>query len=166
MSTEHDRDVVARQLDALRVLDEAHRGAVRTSGALGAFFLFLGAAFPLAKALGMALRTPTSGPGFVQRLADVPIWVVLLMLGCGLLVGGLGLKTAWRLHRSGSPALAHLRTTGDPFVSAQTTVVVRRGYRSATFHLTSRGGTLVNELVPGTLESQVAAAIARCIPQR
>ena len=158
-----DRALAADQRSALLVLDEAHRRSARTSAGLGAAFLVLGLVLPMAKGLAM-LAHPTHR-GVVQRIADTPAWVLVLLLVCCGFLASIGLRTAWRLARTSAPALEHLRRCpDDPFVSAQVEVFVRQGHRTAHFHLRSRRGRHVREVVSAPFEAEVSAALARCMP--
>ncbi|UJR86008.1 hypothetical protein [Sandaracinus amylolyticus] len=162
----HDHELVARQLRDLAILDEAHRATSRTSAITGLVFLAIGLAFPAMKIAASAALSVTWSP-FLQRAADIPIWVVVIMVVCGGGIGVFGLVNAWKLRAAGSPVLAHLRASSDdPLVDVVCQVVVNRGHRTAYFDFTTRRGRVLREVVLGALEPRVAEATSVCVPRR
>ncbi len=159
-----DHALVASQLRELALLDDAHRASARVGWITGAIFFALGLAFPLMKVAGMIAAEATSSP-FVHRMANLPIWVVGLMIVCG---GGLGLAGfvfGWRVRNQGSSVLDHLRAhPDDPIAQTQCDVVVRNGHRIAHFHFWTRRGTQLYQNVDAGFEPKVLAAIDRAVP--
>jgi hypothetical protein len=164
-STSGDRDRTAQQVREFAVFDEAHRAAAGTSAGVGLVFLGLGLAFPAMKAIAGVAHGTSTAPGFVQRMADMPIWVVVLMTICGGVLGFFGVRSWWRLRASSAPTTAYLRANpDDPVVDAQAQVLVKRGYRSATFFFTTRRGHQLREVVSGAFEARAQAAITASVP--
>ncbi|AKF10589.1 hypothetical protein [Sandaracinus amylolyticus] len=160
-----DQELVARQLRGLTILDEAHRATTRGSATAGLVFLGLGLAFPAMKIAAIAALSVTWSP-FLQRAADIPIWVVAIMIVCGGGIGAYALVNAWKLRAAGSPVLAHLRANADdPLVDMVCQVVVHRGHRTAYFDFTTRRGRVLREVVTGALEGRVADAASTCVPR-
>lgn len=161
-----DRELAARQLRDLAVLDEAHRALSGTGVGCGAVFLLIGLAFPAMKLLATIAHAAMPGPGFIQRMADIPTWVVVLMMVCGGGIGLYALVTGWKQRGASAPTIAHLRAhPDDPIVAVQSQAHVQRGYRTVHHWLTSKRGAQTHEVVPASHEKRVEQALATAIPQ-
>ena len=162
--TQSDRALVAHQLQALALLDEAHRSVARTGAIAGLAFLLLGLSCPGTALLGKVLEQFVSA-GFVHRMANIPIWVMAIMVVCSGFLATVGFVFGWRQRHAGSPVLAHLRASpDDPIVASGCQVYVRDGHRSAYFTFVTRGGRTLEQVVNASFEERVATALAAAIP--
>lgn len=152
------------QLQKLDVLDAASGAYGRMLLGFGVGLGVLGLGCPTSVVVGGILETAASS-GFVHRLADTPIWVVVLMTVLSLGLAAMSLFFGFKMSRERSAALTHLRTNpDDPFVAYGTGVSVRRGSRVLHVELVARSGAKVNEVVLGNWEERVLDALAKAIP--
>lgn len=159
-----DRALVAHQLQALALLDEAHRAVARGGAIAGLVFFLLGVSCPATALLGSVLESFVSAP-FVHRMANIPIWVMAIMVVCCGFLASIGFFFGWRQRAAGSPVLAHLRASpDDPIIASGCQVYVRDGHRSAHFTLLTRRGVKLEQVVNTAFEPRVAAAIEAALP--
>ena len=149
------------QLERLRpILDESHRSQTRFLLGFGIFLAALAVSCPASKVLGAALEG-TVQSAFVHRLADIPIWVVAIMVVCAGALAVVAFFLTARQRRMGSPVIAHLTAHGDdPLRSVQTRVVINRGYRSAHYHFRTASGRELTEVLGQSFEPRMEDALA------
>ncbi|HJL19728.1 MAG TPA: hypothetical protein RMH99_28960 [Sandaracinaceae bacterium LLY-WYZ-13_1] len=153
----HGQDQLAR----LRpLLEEAHRSQTKFLFGFGAAVLLLGLSCPASKVLGSLAEGAVSSP-FVHRMANFPIWVIAIMVVCGVGLGALSLLMGIKARAGGSPVVAHLKAhPEDALVSVQTRIVINRGYRSAHYHFVTASGRQVTEILGYGFEPRMEELLA------
>ena len=100
-------------------------------------------------------------------MANVPIWVMAIMVICCGVLGAVGFAFGWRLRNAGSPVLNHLREhPQDPLVDVKTWVEVRRGVRTAHFTFVTRRGHELHQVMDAKFEARVLGVLDSAIPMR
>lgn len=154
-------DLAHAQLQRLRpILDASHRSQTKLTLGFGIFLAVLAVSCPASKVLGAALEGAVRSP-FVHRLANIPIWVVAIMVVCAGFLAAVAFFLTVKQRRMGSPVVAHLTAHGDdPLRSVHTRVVVNRGYRSAHYHFRTASGRELTEVLGQGFETRMEDALA------